>query len=189
MANGFRRTAPILKRNSNMKGDLNMIMMIFIGVIAGVVLLSSVADTEADITGTKLNGENVTLPNSTGDTLELTGRDHITTHDIVNASNQSEDWSSNVTLSDGLGSDGTKTVILTLDGQLVTLPDGNTTNISGQSSFLNYTYGGEGYLANSSDRSLMNVTLIVGALAALVFVIVALMFNPNFRRLLGMGGR
>jgi len=156
-----------------LKTDGKAIIVAFIAIILGVVLIGTIADQETAITETKTNiNHTVTLPTAIGETVELTGRDHISTTSVINASDANDDWSDNVTLSDGLGSDGSKKVILTLDD----LTDSDGDEINGTDANVTNVYGPQGYLANSSDRAIIGLVIIFGALAILItsFVIVRL---------------
>lgn len=150
-----------------MKGDGGAIIGVFLIAILGIVFLSAVSDDV--FTGTKtltITNTTVTLPTAVGGTLELNGRDLVSTTAIVNATGS--DISGNVSLSDGLGSDGTKTVLLTLDGLSI---DG--TEINGTSANVSYVAIPDGAVTGSS-ATLMDLVVILGALGILILVIVVL---------------
>lgn len=168
MVSKFTRQAPITKRKVKKARDLGAVLLIFMGAILGIVLLGSLADSENKATSTiTITNDTVTLPSSVGGTSELTGRDHISTTAIVNSTGS--DISGNVTISDGLGSDGTKTVILTLDGLTI-----DSIEINGTSANVSYVANPDGYVSGAGG-TFLTLVILFGALGVLVFVIVILL--------------
>lgn len=162
---------------ASLKSDGKMVFMIFIGAIITIVFLGSIADSVFNQTTTfSQTNASVTAPAING-TLALEGRELVagTTPIVRNATNQ-EMQNLGIFVTDGLLS-GVQTVFLSV----------NDTSFPSNASVVNVTYSfnPDGYLKSSSDRSIMNVTLIIAALSILVFVIVVMIKFGSFGKLMG----
>lgn len=163
----FNGQSKLSKGSGKRIGDSAAILGLFLIAIIGITFLSSIGDDVQGATQTiTVNNDTVTLPSSVGGTLELTGRDLVSTTSIINQTGV--DLTGNVSLSDGLGSDGTKTVILTLDGLLI---DGE--EINGTSANVSYVANPDGSV-QGSNATIIDLVVLIGALAILVLVIVVL---------------
>lgn len=152
-----------------------ILITIFIGVIFGIVLLDSSADrvSESQLTLTITNNT-ITLPAAIGGTIELQGRDLISITAIVDSDNSSNvDYSGNVSLGTGVGTNGNATVILTLLG---TQADGRAINGTGAN--VSYVANRQGTVSGGAGNMLV-VVLVVAALAILVFILQGMMGNQG----------
>jgi len=146
------------KKNS----DFMLIMMIFIGAIISIVLLGSIADqVAAQTTNLQITNSTVAAP-AVNATTALTGRDLLSTIEVYNATDAS-DAATGVTLTEGLGTNGAKTVLIT------TADTGAA--YAGENVNVSYTYRPDGHVGNSSNVSITLLITLFAALASLVFTV------------------
>ena len=146
---------------ASFKTDGMTILMVFVGVIITATLIVSIADQVVGDTTTQTLLSTLTAP-AVNSTLDITGRDLVTSTSIVNASNISQ-TATGVTLQDAIGTSGLKTV------QLTTADTGAA--FAGTSVNVTYTFNPDGFINGAGARSITNLVIIFGALAILIFAI------------------
>lgn len=145
------------------KGQIGIgaIMVVFIGVIVGVILFQLVSQEIGGATST--HTESVTAFTAPTTTQTLTGQDLLSTAVVVNQSG-GINCANNYTISEGVSeTTGTKRVLMSVgagDKSLCT-----ALNYS-------YTYGPEGYISSGAGRS---IALLIPIFAALAIAVLALM--------------
>lgn len=168
---------------ASLKGDMKVFFAIFIGSLIAIVFLASISDSIFTQTNTfdRFN-ETVTAPAVNG-TLDLTGRELVGTGIAKNATNITGSDLTNlgVFVQSGTGSNGLLTVQLTLNDTGVAFA-AKSINVS-------YEYNPDGYLSNSGARSIATVSLIIFALAILMFVIMRFMKEGSMRDIVGIGNK
>ncbi len=165
--------------NTSFKSDGKMIFLMFFGLIIAATLIVPISDSVAGGTET-ITITNVTVTGATVNiSLSVEGRELITQIEIYNASNTDAATNSLIgsggSLQTGFGSDGLREVQLILNDSAAAFA-GEDVNIS-------YTANPDGYISNSGGRSITILITLFAALAALVFVIVVMFQNENFRKL------
>ena len=153
-------------------GDAPMLILMFIGVLIGVIFLGSIANQTIAVTSTanfngSATGGTTTMPLENV-TIDLTGRDTPTGVLITNATSGLTVGSGNYTVS------ATKSATTGLQTvSLKTLTD----SYAGRPVNVSYGYNPDGYVDGSS-RTLILLIIIFGALAVLLFVVASL-FAPG----------
>lgn len=155
--------------------DTMLVMMIFVGAIIAVVFTAEIANTNSLNTNTfTLNNFSVSPGPATNASVALEGRQFIvgTAFQVWNLSNGTAgnpillSGGGNATIqTETINGAETVTVHLFQNGSAFTLEELNVT----------YTFGREGYLTRTADRSIINLVLIFAALGAVVFVLVVLL--------------
>jgi hypothetical protein len=151
----------------NRKGQMNMIGLLLAAavlIIVGLVIFhESAAYVGAITTTVSVPNQTVTLPNA-GSTLELRGQNIVGTAKICNATGGggSGCFTANITVAEGLGSDGLTATILSAG---VNLYNGALVNVS-------YTYEPDGYIDSAGGRSITLLILIFFGLAIAVVALV-----------------
>ncbi len=167
---------------ADFNSDGKAIMAIFIGAIIAIVFLATIADSIFTQTNTfESINTTVTMPSING-TLDLTGREIVSTIEIYNATNASQSETTELngsSLVTGI-TRGLNTVQLTIDDDSGARYAGSEVNIS-------YVYLPEGYVSDSSARAVTRLITIFGALAILIFVIVVLIKNGSLGELIRRG--
>lgn len=160
------------------KGDLMTFIVLFVGAIIAIVMLSASADQVSLQTSTIIITNSTVTGPAVNSTLDLTGRELLTTVEIYNATNVSQSLRGvgGVALQSGSTSGGVLTVQLLIND--------TSSNFASQSINISYTANPNGFLPTAADRSIMNLVIIFGALAALVFVIVMLFQSESMKELL-----
>lgn len=149
--------------SKSFEGDTKAVLIAFIGVIIAIVLLASVANQVFNTTNTfTITKTTVTSP-ADGVQLNLVGRELVGS--VVCANDSGADCAGNFTFEDVI-SNGIKTI------QMNTTVAGIANGYDEIVVNLTYTYNPDGYLSAGSDRSIMNLIIIFGAIAAMVFVLV-----------------
>ncbi len=167
--------------NTKISGGTKNILMIFVGLIIAIVFLQSISNSVFNQTNTFTSDNETFTVGAINVSVSTTGRDLVGTGTVDNFSVVSGKGNfTGLIISDGLVN-GTKTVILTAND--------TATNFVGNEVNVSYTYNPEGYLTSSSDRSIANLIVIFGTLAALVFVIVMLAKNGMFEEIMRTGRR
>ncbi len=146
-------------------GDFKAIMLVFIGGIVAIVILASVADTIFPQTNTLAVINTTVTGAAVNTTLDLQGRELLTTQEIHNSTNATDNlFDEGASLQTGTGTNGLLTVQLILNDTAAAYV-GRPIDVS-------YTFNPDGYISNSGGRSINNLIPIFAALAILVFVIV-----------------
>ena len=149
------------------EGNINVLIMIFVGVIVALVLYQAAAGFigQTTNTATMINGT-YTMP-AVGSTTDLVGQELLDTPLVQNRSGSNVVPTTNYTIAETVSRvDGLKRIsITTLNGPWAS----RSVNIS-------YGYGPEGYIDDSGGRAIMPLILILGAIAIAIFVLV-----PTFR--------
>ena len=146
-----------------LKGDGKAFLQVFIGAIIALVLIATIANTTVGDTSTiSFVNATVTLPATVNTTVSLTGRD-LVTMTITNTSHGTVNSTAFNTTDQFVN--GIKTVAI----QLTDTVDGNL--YLGLQVNATYTANPDGYLSNAGARSISLVTIIIAALAILIFVI------------------
>lgn len=149
--------------------DGKAIMMVFIGALVAAVFLGTIADsvfTETNILS-RINNT-VTFSGTANSSLDIEGRELVSTIEIYNATNSSKGLTSST--SGVFLQTGTSSTTGLLTVQIVV----NDTAVAyiGEPINVTYTYKPDGYLNNAGARSISTLILIFGALAIVVFIIV-----------------
>lgn len=158
-------------------GDLNFMFMIFVGVILGVAFLNPIADSiSASTTDLSVDNETFTMP-SANDSIDLTGRNILSTAIVTNATGGEVIAAPNYTIADGVGTNGLISVKLTAND------DTDASGYAGQSVNISYNYQPDGSLSTVGERSILNLIILFGALAVLIFGIAQFFGLESFIKL------
>lgn len=160
-----------------LKGDGKAIFTVFVGAIIAIVFLASIGDAVFDQSNTfTLANATVTAP-ATNASVAIEGRELIGTPTVVNDTNSSQQDLQDVgVFIDERVINGVKTVALTVN-QTGDAFGGVAVNLS-------YTFGPDGFLERSVDRSIVALIVLFGALGVLVFVVVVLIMTGSLGRLI-----
>jgi len=145
----------------NNKGQMGVqgFMLVFIGVIVGLILFQAVAQYAGSVTTTTLANNDTYTAVGINQEIELTGQEYISGAIVTNASDGYEYTSDNYTITETVHSDGVKGITLTvLDNDL-----GNATSIN-----VSMVYGDDGYIESAGTRSIVSLIAIFFALAVVV---------------------
>lgn len=159
--------------------DGKAIMAVFIGAIIAATLIVNIADEVVLITNDNtITNTTVTAPAVNG-TLDLTGRDLVTSFEVYNATNNTGSLSdSGVYLQTGKASDGLNSV------QLVVNDTGAT--YASQSINITYSYRPDGHVGTGAGNvSITRLITLFAALAILVFVVVVFISKGSLGTLMG----
>jgi hypothetical protein len=140
----------------NKKGlELGSMLMIFLGIILGLVFIVAIADNQAPLTNTRsVTNGTVTFPEN-GSTLTLEGQALVGAITAVNATDGEAVPASNFSTEDFVQASGEYRLVLTsLDS------DWNDESVN-----LSYTYEPVGYNSDGSNRTILGLVLIFFALA------------------------
>ncbi len=160
---------------TSFKMDGKAILIVFIGAIIAVTFLQTIGDSVFAQTNTAtVTNVTVTAP-AINATLDLTGRTLIGTGTIVNITNESS-TSNGLIIQTGIGTSGLESVQLTLNDTASGFV-GTLVNVS-------YNYEPDGYLQESSTRSVALLIIIFGALGILIFVIIVLIKEGSLGKLI-----
>lgn len=165
---------------AELKSDGKMIFLIFIGTIITIVFLSAISDQVFTETNTFTNlNETVTGPAING-TVDLIGRELVTSLNVINASNatSADLLAQGIALQTGISS---TTGLLTVQ---LSLNDSGSEYV-GQPINASYIYNPDGYVSNGGARAITLLIVLFGALAILVYVVVILFKEGSFSKLLG----
>lgn len=162
---------------ANFQGDGKAIFKVFIGAIITIAIISIVATSIVGQTTIGTHSENVTAPAING-TLDLRGRSLVSQTLVAEALNVTN-TSAGIFLQTATGSDGLRTVQLTLN-DTAGIFAATLVNVT-------YTFQPDGYLSNSGARAIALLILIFGALAIMVFVVVIFIKDGSMGRLIGRG--
>lgn len=152
------------------KGELNVgvLLTVFAGVIVALALYQSTVGYYGTTSttyayNTSSGSASLVVPAASACT-DLTGQELINTPQVINHSEQAAVPATNYTIAEAVSTvDGLKRIRYCSAGQ--TTFAGETVNIS-------YVYGPEGYIAESSSRSITALIAIFAALAIGIFVLV-----------------
>ena len=163
-----------------LKGDGKAIFMVFVGTIIAIVFLASIADSVFN-QSTTFTATNTTITaGGINVSVAILGRQLVDGNVPVtlNATNTSA-----LTLvGEGVivatkTVNGVRTVALTVNDSGVAWV-GLPINVT-------YAYQPDGYLGSSTDRAIVGLVVLFGALGAMVFVVVVFMTNGSLGRLMG----
>jgi len=140
----------------NKKGlELGGMLMIFLGIVLGLVFIVAIADNQAPLTNTaSIVNTTVTFP-ANGSTLTLLGQALVGSVTAVNATDGEAVPASNFSTANLVQSNGEYRLVLT---NLDSTWNAESVNLS-------YTYEPVGYNTNSSNRTIWGIVLIFFALA------------------------
>tara|TARA_Y100000310_G_C20584918_1_gene764884 strand:- start:762 stop:1265 length:504 start_codon:yes stop_codon:yes gene_type:complete len=165
----------------NNKGEMGIgvILVAFIGIIVGVTLFITVAQTVGDSTNSIVAGvgaqANVSITGpADGVTIDLTGQDLLSTPAVSNETDGTI-GAGNYTIAEGVSeTTGVKSIQYTAIGSEYATEPLNIT----------YTYGPDGYIENSAGRS---IALLIPIFAALAIAVLALVptLRSDLLRLIG----
>ena len=157
--------------------DGKMIFTIFVGTIIAATLIATIGDSIFTQTNTIAVTNNTVTAAAVNTTLDVSGRELLTTIEIYNATNVTDSLVGlGGLLQTGTATDGLLSVQLILND--------TASAFAGESVNISYTANPDGFLSDGGARSIANLILIFAALAILVFTIVVIFQNENFRRLL-----
>lgn len=149
----------------NNKGQdvgIGTLLVVFIGVIVGLVLMTSTATFVGQTTNTVvLTNATFTAP-AVNATIDLTGQDVLSTPVVNNETSSTAVSATFYTIDEGISTtSGLKSI------QYTTTDLGSS--MAGASVNISYDYGADGYIDNAGARSLTSIILIFAALAIAVF--------------------
>ncbi len=157
--------------------DGKMIFTIFVGTIIAATLIATISDSIFTQTNTIAVTNNTVTAAAVNTTLDVSGRELLTTIEIYNATNVTDTLVGlGGSLQTGTGTSGLLSVQLILND--------TASAFAGESVNISYTANPDGFLSDGGARSIANLILIFAALAILVFTVVVIFQNENFRRLL-----
>ncbi len=172
---------------ATIKGDATTFIMIFVGLIMGIVLLISIADQTFLLTNEIIVTNDTITLSSTNNFTDITGRTLVTGIEIYNATNGTHTaitnllTQGNVTFVTRLGASGLQTVQLLINETVDAGLSGSRVNVS-------YIAEPDGFLPTTADRSIILIVVLFGALALLVFILIMLLKNnTSFSELVRMG--
>ena len=149
--------------NKNGQITIGILIMTMVAIIVGATLLIGVAENvgTATSTGTLVNGS-YTAP-ADDVTIDLAGQDIIGTPVVINGTDGVTIAAGNYTIDEGVSvTTGVKTIRYTAIGS----------QFDGETIFLNYVYGNDGYIADSGARAVTGIIVIFMALAIAVVALV-----------------
>lgn len=153
------------------KGDAVVLILIFVGAIVAVTFLAQIGTDATAITSTySYQNESYTLPQPNA-TITLVGRTLIGTLIAWNGTQE-------------IGQ-GNYTVYTTSSSDLVlrTLDVASASNVNGSPVNVSYSFEPDGYVDNSSGRTLTLLIVVFGALGIAVFVIAYLWGKASLGKL------
>lgn len=160
---------------ATLKGDGKAFMVMFIGAIIAVVFLTSIADTDVNITSTQTLTNHSFTAGANGTSVDLPGRSVLSVSQVWNETNGTAGFpllltSNNFSVTTTLNSSRTGIRFTVLDE-----------NIESSLKNITYTFEPLGYLDSVGARSVNNLIVIFGALAILVFVVVILFKESSLK--------
>jgi len=157
------------------QGDAKTILIIFIAIIMAVVFIDVIADQTYAVT-TTLDAVNVTVtvPTANND-LSILGRTLIGSAVVINTTDNSAINATNYTIQTKIVN-GKATIVYT---NLEAKWNGIDVKTS-------YSYEPEGYVRESSSRTLVLLVVLFGALAIIIFIISRLMKDSSLKQFLRM---
>ncbi len=147
----------------NKQAQMNLgILVVFIGVIVALVIYTAIS-TQVGVITTTIDPVNVTYTApAAGATIDLNGQELIGTPVVTNETG-GVIVVANYTIAEGISSTTSqKSILFTTDAD---------SEIGGQTINVSVEYGGEGYIASSSGRSIALLIPIFAALAIVVFAL------------------
>lgn len=163
------------------KGEVNTagLILLFVGIIVGLVLIQAVGPFIGQTTGTQsLVNHTFTAP-AVGSKGDLIGQELLSTPIVYNSSNVTDVVSAtNYTIAETISSvDGLKRISYTsLTGSKYASKNVNIT----------YDYGMEGYADDAGARSVIGLILIVAALGLVAFILYYIFKDSNILDHLGI---
>ena len=152
-------------KKMNKKGEIGigMFVVVFMGIIVALALFGPIADT----TGSMRNTQTATLANYTtsanaNGTVTLAGREIIGSIVVVNASNNSDVWTSNFDIVSKNTSGSLAILLKTSDAAVTAEQNGSLASVT-------YDYKPQGYSDSSGARSMIGLVLIFAALTIMAF--------------------
>lgn len=166
----------------SLKSDGMAIMIVFIGTMIAATFIASIAtDISLQTTPQVRTNDTVTLGTGGLNTaVDLPGRELVTLIELYNATINSSasavDIANHVWLRTATGSDGLLSV------QVVT--NGTGGHVNGSTVNVSYIMNPDGYLSDGGARAINRTTLIMAALAIVVFVIVVFIGSGSLGNLM-----
>lgn len=137
------------------KTELGNAIIIFISVLVGIILLGVFADSESTIRSSyALTDENVTV--ATNNVAVLLTYDDVVPGSVT-VTNSSGDATTNYTLTESTGS--------------IVFPLNTSSSGTNGPYQVDYSWYDDNYVHNSTSRSLVNITVLLFALAVLAVVV------------------
>ncbi len=161
---------------ASLKSDGKMVFMIFVGAIITVVFLGVIANSIFAQTNTITVTNETQTAAAVNSSITLTGRANISAITIINATNNTLDWTANFTVS-STDDDGDLGIFLFTR-------DVTGAGFAGESINVSYSYEPFGYLQDSGSRSVTNLIVIFGALAIVIFIVVIIFKFGSIREML-----
>lgn len=148
----------------NKKGtSIGLIVISFVGIIVALALLVPIADTTGDMRNTRTATlANYTTSATGNGTVTLIGREIIGSIIVVNASDNSEVWTSNFSIV-STNAAGSLAILLETSDDAVT---------AGQNDELvsvTYSFKPQGYSDSSGSRSMIGLVIVFAALTIMAF--------------------
>ena len=147
----------------NNKGEINvgMLLSIFAGVIVALALYTSTIGYYGTTSTTYTITNKTFTTTAAGTYVDLTGQELITVPTLVNATGGVPS-ATNYSIAEGVSTvDGLKRIRMQIIGS----------EVASQAVNVSYTYGPEGYIADSSSRSVAGLIAIFAALGIGIFVL------------------
>jgi len=154
----------------NKKAQMNIgtFVLVLIGVVVAIALFSGTFESVGNMRNIRtITNETVTTAAINASTT-LTGRENTTAITVVNATNGTQDWSENFTVTT-TNAAGALAILLTTTQDAGNAGQ-NLTNVN-----VSYSYKPDGYNNDSGSRGVIALILIFSALA------IALIAFPDFR--------
>ncbi len=161
-----------------LKSDGKMVFMIFLGAIITVVFLGLIADSVSTQTSI-LTSTNATFTSAAAvnGTVQLTGRANTTVVTVVDGANDTLVWTGNFSVNT-VNAAGVPGIFL------VTTDAAGAAGQNDSAIGVTYSFQPQGYLPDSSSRSVASLIVIFGALAIVVFVIVVMFQFGSIREMM-----
>ncbi len=157
----------------NKKGaSLGVFIVIFMGIIVSIALYAGTFESVGNMRNIRTTVNETITTAAVNSSTTLTGRENTSAITVVNATNGSQDWSVNFTVTTK-NTGGALAILLTTTDN-AGLVGQNLTSLN-----VSYTYKPQGYNDSSGSRAIVGIILIFGALAIAVFVV------PGFRDIFG----
>ncbi len=168
---------------ADFKSNSAMIFAIFFGAIIATTFIGPIADSVFSQTNTILNSNVTFTAPAVNATLDITGRAVTagTTPVVLNATNISslDLQDLGVSVVSGTGTNGLLTVQISVND--------TGSAFAGEDVNVTYTFDPDGFLPDSSSRSITNLIILFSALAVVVFVISRVWESAAIKNIMGKG--
>ena len=151
------------KKNKKGAVGLGIFVVTFMGIIVALALFNPIADTTGDMTNIRtITLENYTTAATVNDSITLPGREIVGSIVVVNASDNSDVWTSNFSLL-------STTATGALGIRLKTSDDAGEAGQNGSLASVTYELKPQGYSDGSGARGIINIVLIFAAITIMAF--------------------